>query len=93
MPVGPAEWFSLKVPAGFTQIQNGRSREEEINKTFFFFFSESRWLCQGTDLNHEDSSLISPLADQKNIVMKWGWLRTLNTAPQVAFISKFLLFC
>lgn len=53
---------------------------------------ESRWLYHSTDLNHEDSSLISPLADQKNRVTKWGWLRTLHTAPQVSFISKFLFF-
>lgn len=77
MPVDPSEWFSLRVPAGFIQIQNSRSAEEEINKTFV---SESRWLWQSTDLNHEDSALSSPLADQKNIVKQRGWWRTLNTS-------------
>lgn len=39
MPVDPSECFSLKAPAGFIQIHNGRSGKKEINKTFV---SESR---------------------------------------------------
>lgn len=82
MPVDPTEWFSLKAPAGFIQIQNSRSGEEEINKTFV---SESRWFWQSTDLNHEDLQI------RRTLLRSEAGEEHSTPAPQVALISKFQL--
>lgn len=81
---GSPEWFSLKAPAGFIQIQNSRSGEEEINKTFV---SESRWLWQSTDLNCEDSQIRRILSRSEAGEEPPEWLLPVN------FCFSFNYYC